>query len=537
MTTAAPPLDRARMLAEIAARPDFDVVVIGGGITGAGTFRDLALQGLRVLLVERSDFASGASGALTRIAHGGFRYLERGDIALVRDSVIERDRLLANAPHAVKPIRVVLPLSARLKALVTAPLGFLRLAKTSGLPGTLAMRLAGLLYDGLAPRPRALPRTRLVARAGFPPRLRPLAPRYRALLTMGEGRIHMPERVAVELVEDGVVAGSGSVALNHCPLVEADGGRLTIEDRLGGTLHVVTARAVVNAAGAHADAVAALFGPAEPMTGGVAGIHLLVDAPEAAAALGDDLLFFEDAARRRLCVTYQIAPGRLLLGTTEAPVADPDAASATPDDEAYLLAALAAALPDLPPPSVVERIVGVRPLLRSSDAQLSARSRDHAVLTRAIGEATLVTVIGGKWTTFRRMAADAADAVLSALGRSRAIDTAALPIGGGRNYPRSDAERTAAEAALVATGVGPRLAARLVETYGSRAPRVAASILAHGADAISDDGRLTHGEVVFFAREEMAATADDIIRRRTDQFFTTADRAALARRIDGMLKA
>ncbi len=126
----------------------YDLFVIGGGITGAGTFRDLSLQGLRVLLVERGDFASGASGALTRIAHGGFRYLERGDIALVRDSVIERDRLLANAPHAVKPIRVVLPLADRFKGLVAAPLGFLRLTKTSGLPGTLAMRLAGLLYAG-----------------------------------------------------------------------------------------------------------------------------------------------------------------------------------------------------------------------------------------------------------------------------------------------------------------------------------------------------------------------------------------------------
>ncbi len=535
MTGAAPPLDRARMLAEIIARPEFDVVVIGGGITGAGTFRDLSLQGLRVLLVERGDFASGASGALTRIAHGGFRYLERGDIALVRDSVIERDRLLANAPHAVKPIRVVLPLADRFKGLVAAPLGFLRLTKTSGLPGTLAMRLTGLLYDGLAPRPRALPRTRLVARVRFPERLRRLAPRYEALLVMGEGRIHMPERVAVELVEDGVLAGSGSAALNHCPLVAAKGGRLAIEDRLGGGRHVVTARAVVNAAGAHADAVAALFGPAEPMTGGVAGVHLLVEAAEAAESLGDDLLFFEDAARRRLCVAYRIAPHRLLLGTTEAPVADPDAAAVTDDDEAYLLAALAAALPGLPPPIVVERIIGVRPLLRSSEAQLSARSRDHAVLTRPVVDAVVVTVIGGKWTTFRRMAADASDAVLTVLGHKRAIPTEALPIGGGRAYPGDGKERAAAEAALVAEGIATALAERLIETYGSRAPRVASHILAHGADAISDDGRLTRGEVLFFLREEMAATADDIIRRRTDQFFTAPDREALARRIETLL--
>jgi glycerol-3-phosphate dehydrogenase len=95
LNRAAPILDRRRMMAEIAADNRFDVVIIGGGITGAGAFRDLALQGLRVLLVERDDFASGASGALTRVAHGGFRYLERGDIGLVRESVIERDRAAA----------------------------------------------------------------------------------------------------------------------------------------------------------------------------------------------------------------------------------------------------------------------------------------------------------------------------------------------------------------------------------------------------------------------------------------------------------
>lgn len=529
----AAPLDRARMTAAIIADPDFDVVVIGGGITGAGTFRDLALQGLRVLLVERNDFASGASGALTRIAHGGFRYLERGDIALVRDSVIERDRLLRNAPHAVRPIRVVLPLASRFAGLLTAPLGFLRLARGKGLPGALAMRLAGLLYDSLAPRPRALPRTRVIARAGFASGLAALAPRYRAALAMQEGRILMPERVAVELVEDGVLAGAGAAALNYCALTAAGGGRLTLADAVGRGTLTVTAKAVVNAAGAHADRVASLFGVRETLTGGIAGVHLLLDAPEIAAALGDELLFFEDAApepaRRRLCVAYAIAPGRVLLGTTEAAVADADAARATPDDEAYLIDALAEAFPGVAAtkPRVVARIVGVRPLVRSADTRLSARSRDHAVFRHAIDGLTLVTIVGGKWTTFRRMAEDAADAVLDALGRQRRTGTANLPIGGGHLYPANEAARSAAVDALAADGIDARLAARLVDTYGSRAPRVAAAIAAHGAQPLSTDGRLTRGEVVFFAEAEMAVHAEDVIRRRSDQFFREADAAHL----------
>ncbi|WP_336800970.1 glycerol-3-phosphate dehydrogenase/oxidase [Kaistia sp. MMO-174] len=532
MSPGQPTLDRSRMEAEIAADNCFDAVVVGGGITGAGTFRDLALQGLRVLLVERDDFASGASGALTRIAHGGFRYLERGDVGLVRESVIERDLLVANAPHVIRPVRVVLPLRTRLGGLLAAPFRFLKLMPGRGMPGVVPMTIGVRLYDALAGRRRALARGGAAMGAGARRLFPYLGQGFAGAIWTQEGRIHAPERIAVELVEDGVATATQSAALNYCRLAGAEGCTLTLENRLSGATFTVEARVVVNAGGAHADKVAALFGVTGRMTGGVAGIHVVIDAPSIAASLRDDLLFFEDhhadPAKRRLCVLYRLAGNRLLLGTTEFACDDPDEATIRPADEDYLLKALDAALPGhgVTKEAITGRIVGVRPLIRSKAADLTSRSRSHAVIRHDPAGAKLITIIGGKWTTFRRMAEDAADAVLAELGRARILSTAHLAIGGGRDFRRADIIRD-----LVAGGLDAALAERLADTYGSRASRVAEWIRKEGGEPVSADGRLTRGEVAFFARAELAATAEDIVRRRSDQFFRSDDLETLTARV------
>jgi glycerol-3-phosphate dehydrogenase len=532
-----PTLNRRRMEAEIAADNRFDAVVIGGGITGAGTFRDLALQGLRVLLVERDDFASGASGALTRIAHGGFRYLERGDIGLVRESVVERDRLIANAPHVIRPVRVVLPLTTRLGGLLAAPFRFLKWLPGRGMPGVLPMAIGVRLYDALAGRKRTLAPGG-AAMGGKARRLFPyLGKRFAGAIWTQEGRIHAPERIAIELVEDGVAAGHRSAALNYCRLVGADGGTLTLENRLSGERFTVEARVTVNAGGAHADKIAALFGITERMTGGVAGIHVILEAPSIAEALQDDLLFFEDhhadPAKRRLCVLYRLAGNRLLLGTTEFACDDPDKATISAADERYLLDALAAALPGhgVTDRDIVGRMVGVRPLVRSKATDLTSRSRSHAIFRHKPDGLPLVTIVGGKWTTFRRMAEDAANTVLETLGVPRRSSTEALPIGGGLDFDPAEIAAT-----LACDGLESGLAERLAQTYGSRAARVARAIHVHGAEPVSVDGRLTRGEVAFFVEAELARTAEDIIRRRSDQFFRAGSSEALQPKVETLLQ-
>ena len=532
MSPGQPTLDRRRMEAEIAADNRFDAVVIGGGITGAGTFRDLALQGLRVLLVERDDFASGASSALTRIAHGGFRYLERGEIGLVRESVVERDLLIANAPHVIRPVRVVLPLRTRLGGLLAAPFHFLKWLPGRGMPGVLPMAIGVRLYDALAGKKRTLAPGG-AAMGGKACRLFPyLGKRFAGAIWTQEGRIHAPERIAIELVEDGVAAGHRSAALNYCRLVGAEGGTLTLENSLSGERFTVEARVAVNAAGAHSDKVAVLFGIDERMTGGVAGIHVIVEAPSIAKALQDDLLFFEDhhadPAKRRLCVLYRLAANRLLLGTTEFACDDPDEATIRPADEHYLLDALAAALPGpgVTEQNVVGRIVGVRPLVRSKAADLTSRSRSHAIFRHQPDGLPVVTIVGGKWTTFRRMAEDATDAALAELGQPRAVSTVHMPIGGGRDFRRDEIIQ-----ALITSGLSAVLSERLADTYGSRAMLVADWIRTEGAEPISTDGRLTRGEIAFFAATELATSAEDIVRRRSDQFFREADIETLTKQV------
>jgi glycerol-3-phosphate dehydrogenase len=519
-------LDRRRFLAEIDADPDFDVLIVGGGVASAATLRELSVQGLRCLLVERADFASGASGALTRVAQGGFRYLEKGEIRLVRRSATERNLFVAAAPHQTRPLRVVLPSETWLGGAATALLRALGLADGHSLPGALVLRAAVALYDALGRGARVLPLGGLFTHAELGRRYPGISPRFRGAAYEYEALIASPERVAIELIEDAVAEGAGSVALNYAE-IQPTAGALVVSDRLSGAAVRVNAGVVVNAAGANVDRVAKLFGVETRLVDGVAGTHLLLRAPDVAAALGDDLLFFEDDSsdprQRRLCCVYTIG-GVILLGATEIPVADPDASRPTAAEDAYLLAALRRLFPAarFAAQDIVGRLHGVRPLAAAAAAadDLTGRSREHFVHVHAAAEGrTLVSIAGGKWTTFHAVAADAADAALTALGRARRASTERRPIGGGRDFPRDAAARQrAADNLAERFGVDGVLAERLIATYGSRAIRVAAHLATPGARTPIAGGALTVGEVRFFAREELAIRAEDVARRRSRLF-------------------
>ena len=521
-----PILDRARLVAEVDANPKFDVLIVGGGIAGAATFRELALQGLRCVLVERNDFASGASGALTRVAQGGFRYLEKGEFGLVARAVAERNRFVAAAPHQVRPLRVVLPTETMFGGAGTALARARGRAGGHSLPGAAVLRLAVAFYQWLGRRTEALPRGGLVFRRELQQRYPGIAHRYRAAAYEYEGLIAAPERVAIELVEDGVAASRRSAALNHAGISGFDGRDVVIHDRRSGALLRARPRVVVNAAGAGADRVARLFGIDARMVDGVAGTHLLIRAPAVARALGEDLLFFEDGDcdpdRRRLCCAYAVGDD-VLLGATERPVADPDLSRPAADEDAYLLSALGWLFPDadVSAADVVGRLHGVRPLVASECGDVTGRSRDHAICVdrSPLLNVPLVTIAGGKWTTFRAIAEDTTRAVLSRLGRPRLAPTASLPIGGGRGWPEGAEEQARYRCSLAnAFGLDAATAERLFATYGSRAPRVARWLARPGGRRIIAGTALTVGEVRFFSAEELAASADDIARRRTRLF-------------------
>src|SRR5512141_2386248 len=140
-------MDRSEILSSLKENPNVSVLVIGGGINGIGTFRDLALNGVDVLLVERGDFCSGASSASSHMAHGGIRYLENGEFRLVREAVQERNRLIQNAPHLVKPLPTTIPMFKRFSGLFNAPLKFLRLQDKPSERGSLVIKIGLMMYD------------------------------------------------------------------------------------------------------------------------------------------------------------------------------------------------------------------------------------------------------------------------------------------------------------------------------------------------------------------------------------------------------
>src|SRR5512135_667438 len=230
------------------------VLIIGGGINGVGVFRDLALNGVDVLLVDRADFCSGASAASSHMAHGGIRYLENGEFRLVREAVQERNRLIQNAPHIVKPLPTTIPIFKFLSGILNAPLKFLRLLDRPSERGSLVIKLGLLLYDGYTGSQRVVPRHRFLGRDAALARWPQLNPQVVNTATYYDGAILQPERLGVELILDGEADFPGARALNYMSLVEGTGDKVVLRDELTGSTYVVKPKILINAAGPWIDA-------------------------------------------------------------------------------------------------------------------------------------------------------------------------------------------------------------------------------------------------------------------------------------------
>ena len=225
---------REDMLAELKASPKVQAVVIGGGINGISTFRELALQGVRVLLVERGDFCGGCSSAPSRMIHGGLRYLENGEIGLVREALHERDALLRNAPHLVRPLPTTVPIQHLFSGLLNGALGVLRLRNEPAERGALAVKIGLTLYDLLSRESRAMPRHVFRGRAETEALWPDLPENVRFSATYHDAWISHPERLGVELVLDGLAAHDGAMALNHVGVTGRNGTKLSLVDALAG---------------------------------------------------------------------------------------------------------------------------------------------------------------------------------------------------------------------------------------------------------------------------------------------------------------
>ncbi|MDM0026549.1 glycerol-3-phosphate dehydrogenase/oxidase [Variovorax saccharolyticus] len=495
----------------------FSTVIVGAGINGVGVFRDLSLQGVDCLVVDKGDFAAGASSAPSRMIHGGLRYLESGAFALVAESTRERNRLLRNAPHLVQPLETVVPLSSHFAGLASSLLRFTGLAAAPSARGLLVVALGLRLYDLLGRRQRSLPAHRIARIDAADGALFRSSVRWTA--SYFDAWIRHPEWLVLELIDDACRDQPASVAVNHCRVTGCEARTVHLRDELTGHDYQVTADTVVNATGAWLDGAASSLAGTAGRVMGTKGSHLVLDHPALREALGARMAYFE-ASDGRVCIVYPFLE-RVLVGSTDIPVDDPDRVRTEPTEIDYLLNVLGELFPRLrfERGQVVYTYVGVRPLARSSSDNPGQISREHAVVvdpphtTRAV---PLVSLVGGKWTTFRALAEQATDAVLGGLGRSRTRSTEQLPIGGGAELP-ADASTMDDFLARIAmtSGVNRRRAAELVQRYGSRAPGLARRFAAF------DDTPLRHAPGYSLAEVRHLCTAtgvqrlDDLVLRRT----------------------
>jgi glycerol-3-phosphate dehydrogenase len=487
--------------------PDLSVLIIGGGINGIGLLNELALQGIDVLLVEKSDFCAGTSSAMTRVIHGGLRYLENAEFRLVRESLRERNRLLRNAPHYVKPLPMTIPITSWTAGIVTGIRNLLNWPTRPGNRGALVIKTGLTLFDLLAGRKSPLPRHRF--RSGRAARaLRPaLNPSVVCTATYYEAKITYPERLCLELVQDAESACPLARAMNYVRMKSAKGAVVVLHDEVSGESCEVKAKIVVNATGAWIDGTNQAIGRASQFIGGTKGSHIVLNHPELAAATGDDMIYFVNRDGR-ICIFY-VVDGKVIAGATDIPTDDPDAVCDEGEVD-YLLNSMSQAFPSIKVDRshVVFRLCGVRPLPRSNALTPGQISRDHSFPMLPPGNGIdfpIYSLVGGKWTTYRALAEQVADEILRVLGRPRLCSSADIPIGGGKGYPRLPE----------GTGLPQERLLALQERYGACADRVAAYMKA-GPDApLANHAGYSRREIEFIALNERVVHIDDLIMRRT----------------------
>lgn len=483
-----------------ADRGEYDVIVIGAGINGVGIALDAALRGLSVALVEKEDICSGVSAWSGRLVHGGLRYLEHYDFGLVHESLQERERLFRNAPHLVRPVPLMMPTFAHNRR------------------SRWLVELGMTLYDLLSwrktpPMHRFLGRERTVRR--FPGIARQ---GLKGSAVFYDGQVELAERLCVELAMDAVANGAELLLHTRVDGPVMDGGRVvgvTAVDEFTGERVALRAPIVYNVAGPWIDRI---FEPGSAieqprLNGGAKGSHLVVERFPGAPT---DVVYYESRRDGRLVLVIPWLD-RVMIGTTDVRFEeDPDLARCDIGEAEYLLDEVNALIPQaaLTMDHVLYTLSGVRPLPYEPGVPESSITRTHVLHDHAEdGLPGLVTVVGGKLTTFRQLSEDAVDDILDRLGRrDPGCSTRTRPLPGARGLDES-----ALEHELRRAGASPRVARRLVHYYGTGAREVWALTRDDAALGIElhPASGLTGAELIHAVDREHAATLADVLARRT----------------------
>jgi glycerol-3-phosphate dehydrogenase len=498
--------------------PSYDIVVIGGGITGAGIARDAALRGLKVALFEKADYASGTSSKSSKLVHGGLRYLEHGEIGLVFESVSERRVQTRVAPHLVRPLAFLIPIYKGSK------------------PGLELMNFGLWIYDSLALfRAPKLHKTFRGARAALE-----LEPALR-----GEGLRGALEyydcatddaRLVLENAIDARALGADCHTYTEVTRFERGAGdRITgvaVRDRLTGETRSVTARVFVLAAGAWTDEMIQRFeiGSERPLLRRTKGVHIVVPRERLPLARAITLVSPVDH-RVMFAIPWR---ERTVLGTTDTDfTGTADDVAADTADVQYLCDSANGVFPgaQLGPTDVIATWAGLRPLIAAPpNVDESDVSREHEVFSRPDG---LVIIAGGKLTTYRRMARQAVNETLKLLDQlsepvaAEKISTKQRPLPGADGLPTSDLEGVAAigRQLMADHQLDLDTATHLCGVYGTRAPLLAERIATDRALGERLDPELPYvwAEIEFAATHDLARTVEDVLARRVPLLLVSRD--------------
>jgi len=519
-----PTRSRETMLETLRNNQNPDVLIIGGGINGISTYRDLSLQGVDVVLLERNDFCSGASTALSRMVHGGLRYMENGEFQLVKESLRERNLLLKNAPHYVSSLPTVIPIFEYMSGLWGAICRFLRLSEKPGRRGALIVKIGLALYDLFTKKDRVMPTHEFRGKdetfkqwPDFNPEVICSANYYDAWITY-------PERLGLEIVKDVEQFHPGSLALNYMNVDGSSGKSVFVTDSQTNERFTIKPKAIVNATGAWIDFTnGALSKSADnqktDFVGGTKGSHLVIKNEQLLKATGNQMVYFENQ-EGRVCILFPYF-GNVLVGSTDIKLDNPEGNRCEDFEREYILESLAFVFPsiNINPEEILFAFSGVRPLLQSSSSVTGQISRDHysKVISEAEGfEIPVVCMIGGKWTTFRAFGEQAADRIMEIIGVERQQSTATIAIGGGQNYPADSGKLAAWESELaIRTGLDALRVKTLVERYGTKATMVAAYLVSSPDTLLDYHPEYSRREIEYIAREEQVVTVGDILFRRT----------------------
>ena len=497
---------------------DFDVVIIGAGINGAGVFHDLCHQGIRCLIVEKRDFGSGTSAAPSRLIHGGLKYLETGEFGLVAESTFERNLLLKNAPHLVKPLPTIIPVRSWANGVWSATRTFLGFKSPFRSRGAFLIKLGLMMYDFFGRKERVMPKHKIRLRGRALKHLPALRPDIVGTGMYYDAMITAPERLVLELIQDGCAAMPDAKAMNWTALVGSENGILILDN--AGKNYQVRPKLVINAAGPWIDAANLCLGETTKLIGGTKGSHIVIKHDALVAQLNGHMVYFEgDDGRILLVFPYH---GRVLIGSTDTPADDPDDLVCDDAEVVYFMDSLGALFPSLTfdPDQILYSYSGIRPLPNSEGIEPGLISRDHSAPVLAptlMRPYAIIPLIGGKWTTYRGFAQSVTDEVLGRLGQRRKTSTQFLKIGGGRNYPTSKKARQEwVDNCATQTGLSAGEIILLLDRYGTQANAAAVHIAAFTSNRLLiGTYDYSVAEIDWIARTERVQHLEDIILRRT----------------------